>query len=669
LRTIAAAGCFILLTGPAFAQNQSDTNLQTFEPAYFERFAPQTASEMLSRVPGFSVRQTGGGRGLGQGGANVLINGERVTSKDTGVIQILDRTPVAAVVRIEISDAASLGVTGLTGQVANVVLDRSRMSGSFEWATAFRKGAKPRLLQGSVSLSGQAGGLEYTLGFRNESWRGYEAGPELRLTSEGELIEERFETDNNRRERPTLTAALGYDLGPRTSLSLTGSATRFSFERKEVSEGQLDDRVAIRGEDEWNADISVELNRQTGPGTLKLIAYQRLEDSPITSRTVTSVGGEPVGIATFRQDQDEGESIGRAEYAWVNDEGASWELAVETAYNFLDVTSDLTEEEGGDLTTDVFPRTEVSEIRHQASITRGMTFWDKLAVQASLSGEYSELMVDGDVPPRSQTFLRPKGYISAAYTVFDDLDLRSRVERTVGQLSFFDFVDSVDLTEDRERAGNTTLVPQQGWLGEVELERRFTSEEKIILRVVGQLVEDRVDRVLIDGIDAVGNIDEAKSVEFETEGTVLTDRWSVPGGRFDFNYSRFGSRLKDPITLEDRGYNDTADWAYELDFRQDIPATPFAWGLGAEARDDRRVVRFNEVVRISAAAPQYSAFVEHKDLFGLNLRVSASNLANREIDLTRLRFAGLRTEEPLELIESRRRIENRFLFVNLSGTF
>jgi hypothetical protein len=664
-----AAGCCVLLWGPAVAQEQADPNLQTFEPAYFKRFNPQTAIEMLQRVPGFSVRETGGGRGLGQGGANVLINGERITSKDTGVLQILERTPVQSVVRIEISDAASMGVTGLTGQVANVVLDRSVISGSFSWSPLFRKSARSRLTNAAVSVSGEAGKLQYTLGLQNDAWRGFEEGPELRLAADGSLIDSRFEVENNRRESPTATMALNYTVGPRTSVSLTGSATSFSFERMETSDGVLDDRVINAGEDEWNADLSAELSHQRGPGTLKIIAYQRFEDSPFTTRSATDIPGEPRLIETFRQQQDEGESIGRAEYAWVNNRGVSWELAAETAYNFLDVSSALVTEDGFGRATEMFPDTSVSELRHQASITRSDTWFDVLAVQASIGGEWSELTVEGDEADRVETFLRPRGYVSLAYPWSDNLDLRGRIERAVGQLSFFDFVDSVDLQEDRERAGNTSLVPQQSWVGELEIERRFSDDEKVIVRVVGELIEDRVDRVLIDGIDAVGNIDEAKAVTFETEGTILTDRWSVPGGRFDFAYSRFGSEIEDGITGETRGFNGAQDWAYNLDFRQDIPSTVYAWGVGAEAQDDFKFARFNEVVIESRSAPNYSLFVEHKDFFGMNLRFSTRNLANRDIDLTRFRYAGLRTTEPLEVIELRSREENRFYSFNLSGTF
>ncbi|MEM9838370.1 MAG: TonB-dependent receptor plug domain-containing protein [Pseudomonadota bacterium] len=647
----------------------AQTEQQSFTPDYFERFAPQTALDMLRQVPGFSVRSTGGGRGLGQGGTNVLIDGERITSKDTNVIDVLSQTPAQTVVRIEVGDAASMGVTGLNGQVANVVLDRSAFSGSFEWRPLFRSDVRPRLTEGLVSVSGEVGELSYTLGLSNDSWRGFELGPEWRLAPDGELLDLREERVSSRVEAPRVTASVDYAFSDKTSLNLTGSATSFGFELREFSDGFDDSRIALSSEDEWNADLSGELSHDLGPGTLRLIGYQRFEHSPTLNRTDTTTFGVGFDSRSFDQVADEGESIGRIEYGWANAGGGSWEVAAESAYNFLDVESFVLVEDAMGSTTTVFPPTKVNELRNQASVTRGMTFGEKLAVQASVAGEWSRITVEGEEADREQTFLRPKGLISLSYPWSETFDMRGRVERAVGQLSFFQFISSVDLTEDRGFSGNTGLVPQQSWIGEVEFEKRFGADEKIIVRLVGELIEDRVDRVLIDGQDAVGNIDEARSLLFETEGTVLLDRWSVPGGRFDFSYEHFSSQIQDQIDLENRGFNGAFDWAYNLDFRQDIPSTPYAWGLGANARDDSRFYRFNEITTQSDSTPDYSAFFEHKDLYGLNLRVAVRNLANRDYNFNRVRYAGLRTEEPVSLIEDRVRIDNRRFIVTLAGTF
>ena len=190
----ALLGCAPILPGPVLGQTlEAPDQDRTFEPDFFERFAPRTALDMLGRVPGFSVRGGNDERGLGQGGTNVLIGGERITAKGTGPLDILAQTPASSVVRIEIRDAAALGVTGLSGQVANVVLDRSDVSGNYAWRPEFREGLPARLTAGSLSVSGERGRLSYTLGVENDSFQNGSRGTEEVFDGTGLLTEARYE--------------------------------------------------------------------------------------------------------------------------------------------------------------------------------------------------------------------------------------------------------------------------------------------------------------------------------------------------------------------------------------------------------------------------------------------------------------------------------------------
>jgi len=147
--------------------------------ADFTRFAPKTAYDMLVQVPGFNIQTIDTSvRGLGQASENVLINGQRVANK-TGAVDQLQHTPASSVDRIEIVDAASLGIAGLTGQVANVILAAGKKSaGQFEYlANARAHFTKPELLGGSASYSGKEGPIDYTFSVRNSYGRGGIGGP------------------------------------------------------------------------------------------------------------------------------------------------------------------------------------------------------------------------------------------------------------------------------------------------------------------------------------------------------------------------------------------------------------------------------------------------------------------------------------------------------------
>ena len=82
--------------------------------------------------------------------------------------------------RIEIVDAASLGIAGLSGQVANVILkttakgSRASSNGTPSWRAHY---AKPDLLGGSISYSGKTGPVDYTFSVKNGSGRGGLGGP------------------------------------------------------------------------------------------------------------------------------------------------------------------------------------------------------------------------------------------------------------------------------------------------------------------------------------------------------------------------------------------------------------------------------------------------------------------------------------------------------------
>jgi outer membrane cobalamin receptor len=111
----------VRMEASAFRRPKWQSTRSTFLPEDFARFAPRSAFDMARNVPGFSIREGDGARGLGQADTNVLINGRRIPGKANGPLEALRRIPVEDVVRLELVDGASLGIGGLTGQVLNLV--------------------------------------------------------------------------------------------------------------------------------------------------------------------------------------------------------------------------------------------------------------------------------------------------------------------------------------------------------------------------------------------------------------------------------------------------------------------------------------------------------------------------------------------------------------------
>src|SRR5688572_11503615 len=168
----------VVLTTPVFAQVVAPEGPRTYVPADFAQFAPRTALDMLSRVPGFGIKEENDERGLGEASGNVVINGQRLSGKSNDVVTELSRIPAANVERIEIVDGATLDIPGLTGQVANVIVRSTGISGQWAYRPEFRSYyTDPLFTRFEVSVSGTKGPVQYTLGVDNRGNRSGAGGP------------------------------------------------------------------------------------------------------------------------------------------------------------------------------------------------------------------------------------------------------------------------------------------------------------------------------------------------------------------------------------------------------------------------------------------------------------------------------------------------------------
>src|SRR5690348_2407829 len=81
-RLSAAAGVAALVAGHAYAQAPApQAEVQVFEPGFFARYSPANALDMVQQVPGFSLQEGDVVRGFGGSAGNILINGERPSTK------------------------------------------------------------------------------------------------------------------------------------------------------------------------------------------------------------------------------------------------------------------------------------------------------------------------------------------------------------------------------------------------------------------------------------------------------------------------------------------------------------------------------------------------------------------------------------------------------------
>ncbi|MGB6230414.1 MAG: TonB-dependent receptor [Litorimonas sp.] len=674
---------------PTAAPNLSDDVASprngVFPADYFETFAPRTALDMVDRIPGFQIRSGDTGRrGLGQGGANILINGDRLTGK-ANPFDELDQIVAASVTEIRIVEGATLAIPGLSGQVADIIVDRSGgLKGTWEWNPQFRKRLEPNWLNAEVNLSGETpwlGGMTYSLQLREYGFRSGAVGREELSTPDGTPFERRLENIQNYGNRPGVALNLGWTPKPDHIAHLNTEYSLFNFNREARARrtplttlGDDRDTFGTDIEDEWKLEVDTDYEFPVGPGKLKLTGVLDREHSPTRGTfelddPVTGFEGE----SRFEQVFEEVELIGRAEYGWSPRAGRDWQVAVETAYNELEVEQAFSSRgPTGPLVGDGVSGFTVAEDRAEATLTHNRPLTARWDLQASIGVEYSKLsQEDGDgMTAEPRTFYRPKGFVSATYKGDDDLRVRLKAEREVGQLNFFDFVSSVDLEDDLGREGNPDLVPAQSWLGSANVEKGFGDGNTLQVEAYGAVISDTVDRIPIgiDG-DAVGNIGTAYRYGVDVTSTLKGERWNLPGTELNLEFNWRDSTVDDPVQGFARRLNGDKEIYYFAGYRHDIPTTDWAYGAALERFISARRYRLFSIDRNGVDKPYASVFIEHKDVAGMTLNVNLGNLLGQEEFFERDRFTARRDVGMLQQLERTKYNFGPILRLSLSGSF
>ena len=650
---------------------------RSFTPEDFARYAPRTALEMIQRVPGFTIRDAPQERGLGQATANVLLNGRRIGGKSDDIVAQLGRVPAQNVVRIDIVDGATLDVPGLSGDVANVITRSTRTNGQFAWRPEFRiHHTTPQFTRFEVSVNGQTGPVEWTLGLDNQSNHSGAGGFTEILSPRREFIELRDDHWTSNAEQPRVTGRFVYD-GPGSSVgNLNFSYRQFYFDFDEESlrtTTGLADRTRIVDQQTHGHDYEIggDFELALGPGRLKLIGLNRFRSEPLDQTVTTAfASGAPSVGSRFVRDADTTERIGRAEFRWRGG-GADWQVSGEAAFNNLDVVSAVFNlRPDGEYEQLPFPggTGSVAEDRYELMASYGRPLASNLTMQLSAGGEYSNLRQVGP-GGLSRTFYRPKGQLALAWRPDPRSTVNLRLQRRIGQLNFLDFLQTANFIDERENAGNPDLVPPQSWELDLEGIRNLGRYGQTSLRLYGRWYEDIVDIIPIGATgESPGNIDHAVAYGVEWKTTFNFDPMGWRGARLDARFQLQTSSVEDPLTGENREISNFLLHLAELSLRHDIPDTDWAWGGSLSSFLGAHNYRLTEVGRQWEGPVWTSLFVENKDVFGLTVRASVSNLTGARSMWERTVYAGRRTG-PVAFFEDRNRTIGPIFSFAVRGRF
>ena len=560
-------------------------------------------------MPGFSIDEGGEDRGFGQADTSVLLMDVEYPEKSNGPMEALERLSVESIIRLEVVDGASLDIGGISGQVINVITAAEKeVTGLFRYTPRFRPtgaNSEERLREFTAALTGGSDDSEWTLRVANEQRRFGEAGHEVVRDSVGELTDTRFERALNEFDRPSISGSYSHITENGSAFNLVAELNGSYSDRGERSERLAGDpaenvRVLSSSEDEHNYEIGVDYEFNLGEGRLKLIGLHRFESSPTIDRTTTTfVNGLVEGTAFARQ-ADEAESIFRTELslpAW----GSQWRWSLEATENYLNLDSklDRLDADGVFIPVDLpDAKARVEETRAESTLNVSRRLNEQLTLQATIGTEYSEIRQTGSSSV-TRDFVRPKGFLALNYKPTDDLFLSAKLERTVGQLRFFDFIASVDVNQEREDVTNVNLVPPQSWDLTLEAQQSFGKSGNLTLSLFYEDVEDIVDRIPIEGGgQAPGNIDSASAYGGFFDATLLSDEFFWKGGRVDLSLGYMTSKVKDPILDKTRKISGDYYKSYELSLRQDFNDTP--WAIGAVVDYDEQAPSVRSMKSVSA---------------------------------------------------------------------
>lgn len=612
------------------------TNRTIFGPEDFAQYGPVTALDMVNRVPGFSIISDDSGiRGFGQARGNVLIDGQRVSAKSNGAEAALGRIAAARVVRIEVLDGNQLDIPGLSGKVVNVVTDgKGTVDGSWRWKSRFRENLPPSYDEFNVTLSGAQDAVSWTVEAGSRPGRGADAGWRNIWDGTGTLIERRAEDFTSIEDNVSLSGSLSWKPASGVIANINAKGQLYEANQKQVSNtypvgGPEGLRFFRSSEDEWNSEIGGDYEFDLGPGRLKVIGLSRFEHSPfVDTFEQAELGGANAFRQRFEQTVDEGEQILRSEYALSTGKGKDWQVSLEGAFNFLESEATLFEASGSNPLTEIplgLANSRVEERRGEMIFSHGRQLSPKLSLQISAGAEYSELSQTGDAENK-RAFTRPKGQASLSWQQSETLKLVGKVERRVGQLNFFDFISSVNLEQENGVDGNPEIVPNQSWRLYLEAQKDFKDWGASTVRFIFVDLEDVIDQVPIGTGAGPGNLEEGKLFGIEADSTLKLGKLGLKGAEVTFNGRYYDTEVDDPVTGERRSINSHAIYEYNVELRQDIPNTDWAWGFIVEGYKSEPYYQLDQV-SLGYNEPAFSlAYLQHKDIAGMTGTLTVGNL-------------------------------------------
>ena len=639
----------------------------SYPAAFFASAQPNTAMEMIARLPGFTFDAGDGVRGFSGAAGNVLIDGERPTTKSDDLESILRRIPASQVERIEVirGGAAGIDMQGKT-VLANVVRRKGdAVTGLAAVANTFiydGRNAPALRLEGARRGNGRTlEGSFIIAGFHDD---GAGDGPRIRLDEDDDLIGRwNVYTEGDGMQAVATAAYERPLLGGKFKVNGRAFGERFWYDEVAYGEGVANGLIERDNQERRDGEIGLNYSRDLGARTkLDALAIQQIGKFDLFVKLQDPA--EDLD-AVFTVDRLTGESIGRATVAFRRSDKLSFESGAEGAWNWLESESGFVN--NGEAIDLPAANVRVEELRGEAFTKATWIPSPKLTVEAGLRAEASRISSEGDVAlEKTLYFAKPRAVVTWSPDPADQI--RVRFEREVGQLNFDDFVAATEAGV--VTSGNPDLEPEQAWVAEAAYERRFWKSGSAVLTVRHFEITDVIDSAPDPSgeFDAPANIGEGTRDEVALSLTLPMDRLGLKDGVLRGQSTWRRSEVVDPTTGETREISGERPVDWEVHFTQGLPRWKLTWGVDVYGAFRETFYRFNEVQTVKLRT-FVTPFAEWKPRPDIAIRIDLQNATARDNIRYRDVFDGSRAVNPLLFREEQARDNTPSLYVRIRKTF
>lgn len=645
-------------SGASAASPLSTPDVTSYPAGFFAEARPNTAMDMIDRLPGFAFSSGAQVRGYAGAAGDVIIDGERPATKEDDLETVLRRIPASQVLRIDVIRGGAPGID-MQGQtvLANVILKKN--SGTTIVATGtldYLPDSGREMPSTRLELSRRDNGhvLEASLSAFNFWDDGAGPGPHTQWDNPA--------VPDSGPCTPLCTAHLDAKAGGKIYIltgayetpldggklrvnALLNSQNYLDRESDTGTPSAFDDLTRFT-QDTYKTELGAHYVKDLSQSlNLELIGLEQAQRQLVVSDYTQG------DFDHYREGDTLGESILRGVLHWRAAKSLTIDSSIEGAYNIQTTQTnyDVDKVAQALVAADV----RVIERRTEAAVTATWTPDPHHTLEAGMKVEASNLTSSGDTV-LDKTLVYPKPRVVFTWSPDPKDQMRVRVEREVGQLDFSSFIATASLnTTQNVHAGNPNLMPQDAWVSEIALERKFWKAGDLTATFRHSEINDAVDRVLDPSglFDEPGNIGHATENDILLDFTAPLDRLWLKNGLLKANATWRDTRATDPTTHAERPLSQIHPLDWQLDFTQDLPKLRSTWGVSISGGWTQTFYRYDEIDR-TKLADYLQLNYEYKPTSKLAIRLELNNLNSRPFEQTFNVYAATRPA-PLEYTDWR----------------